>query len=241
MPPIRKRKKKSKMYFGQPCQDAIIEYLACDDYTEKNKIFRERIEYPFMKLAENLIHTFKFYNFDYDSKTVQKEVVGFMVLNMHKYKPDKGKAFSYFSIVAKNYLILNNNGNYKRWKQHADISSRSVEAKLPNVDLVESQQSELSEFLDTIVDYVENNYHNIFKKKRDIQIADAILTLFKNRELIENFNKKALYILIREMTDANTQQITKVVNTLKKEYVKLNKVYIRGGTIQTKNTGSLIF
>ena len=81
----RKRKKKSKMYFGQPCQDAIIEYLACDDYTEKNKIFRERIEYPFMKLAENLIHTFKFYNFDYDSKTVQKEVVGFMVLNMHKY------------------------------------------------------------------------------------------------------------------------------------------------------------
>ena len=82
-----------------------MEYLACDNEKEKNKIFRERIEYPFMKLAENLIHTFKFYNFDYDSKTVQKEVVGFMVLNMHKFNPDKGKAFSYFSVITKNWFI----------------------------------------------------------------------------------------------------------------------------------------
>tara|TARA_Y100000590_G_C15598814_1_gene969178 strand:- start:104 stop:826 length:723 start_codon:yes stop_codon:yes gene_type:complete len=240
MPPIKKRKKKSKMYFGQPCQDAILEYLACDEEKEKNKIFRERIEYPFMKLAENLIHTFKFYNFDYDSKTVQKEVVGFMVLNMHKFNPDKGKAFSYFSIVAKNYLILNNNGNYKRWKQHKDISLRSTQAEMPNIDS-SHDDLELSEFIDTIIVYIENNFHNIFRKKRDIRIADAILTLFKKRDYIENFNKKALYILIREMTDANTQQITKVVNTLKKEYVKLNKAYENNGIIETKNTGSLVF
>ena len=240
MPPIKKRKKKSKMYFGQPCQDAILEYLDCVDEKEKNKIFRERIEYPFMKLAENLIHTFKFYNFDYDSKTVQKEVVGFMVLNMHKFNPDKGKAFSYFSIVAKNYLILNNNGNYKRWKQHKDISLRSTQAEMPQVDF-STENLELSEFIDTITVYIENNFHNIFRKKRDIRIADAILTLFKKRDYIENFNKKALYILIREMTDANTQQITKVVNILKKEYVKLNRAYETNGIIETKNTGSLIF
>ena len=240
MPPIKKRKKKSKMYFGQPCQDAILEYLACDEEKEKNKIFRERIEYPFMKLAENLIHTFKFYNFDYDSKTVQKEVVGFMVLNMHKFNPDKGKAFSYFSIVAKNYLILNNNGNYKRWKQHKDISLRSTQAEMPQVDFT-ADDIELSEFIDTVTLYIENNFHNIFRKKRDIRIADAILTLFKKRDYIENFNKKALYILIREMTDANTQQITKVVNILKKEYVKLNKTYESNGIIETKNTGSLVF
>ena len=35
------------------------------------------------------------------------------------FKPDKGRAFSYFSIVAKNHLILQNNGNYKRYKKTA--------------------------------------------------------------------------------------------------------------------------
>ena len=110
---VKKRKKKSKIYFGQPTQDAVIEYLATDDEKERNKIYRERIQYAFEKLAENIIHTFKFYYFDVDSESVKHEVVGFMVMNMHKYEPDKGKAFSYFSVVAKNWLILNNNRNYK--------------------------------------------------------------------------------------------------------------------------------
>ena len=38
-------------------------------------------------------------------------------MNMHKFTEGKGKAFSYFSIVAKNYLILHNNNNYKKMKQ----------------------------------------------------------------------------------------------------------------------------
>ena len=73
------RKKKSKIYFGQPAQDAIVEYLATDNYALKNKIYRERIQYPFEKLAENIIHTYKFYYFDVDSESVKQEVVGFMV------------------------------------------------------------------------------------------------------------------------------------------------------------------
>ena len=36
-----------------------------------------------------------------------------------------------------------------------------------------------------------------------------------------NFNKKSLYILIREMTDVETAHITSVVNVLKKHYKKL--------------------
>ena len=47
-----------------------------------------------------------------------------MVMNMHKYDHTKGsKAFSYFSVVAKNYLILHNNNNYKKLKTHSEIST----------------------------------------------------------------------------------------------------------------------
>ena len=113
------------MYFGQPAQDAILEYLATDNEREKNKIYNERIKYPFEKLAENIIHTFKFYYFDVDSESVKHEVVSFMVMNMEKFDPDKGRAFSYFSVVAKNWLILNNNRNYKMYKLHTSTDSNS--------------------------------------------------------------------------------------------------------------------
>ena len=69
-------------------------------------------------MCENIIHTFKFYYFDVPSEDVKHEVVSFLYMNKHKFKEGKGKVFSYFSIVAKNYLILHNNNNYKRMKQH---------------------------------------------------------------------------------------------------------------------------
>ena len=51
---------------------------------------------------------------------------------------------------------------------------------------------------------------------------------------IENFNKKSLYILIREMTDVNTSHITSVVNVLKKEYKYLVSQFERTGIIDDK-------
>ena len=56
-------------------------------------------------------------------------------------------------------------------------------------------------------------------------IADSVVELFRRKDHIENFNKKALYVLVREMTGYNTQHITKVINILKKYYkdIKANK------------------
>ena len=118
----KKRRKKSKMYFGTPVQNAIIRYNEAANPAIKNRIYQEHIDAAFNKLAENLIHTFKFYYFDYPLDEVKHEVVSFLIMNMHKYKADKGRAFSYFSVVGKNYLILHNNNNYKKMKTHDDIS-----------------------------------------------------------------------------------------------------------------------
>jgi hypothetical protein len=101
------RKKKSKIYFGQEVQDAIVEYNKSDNPVIKNKIYSTRIHKAFDKLAENIINTFKFSYFDYGFEDIKCEVVSFLVMNMHKYNADKGyKAFSYFSVVAKNHLFL---------------------------------------------------------------------------------------------------------------------------------------
>ena len=100
-------RKRKNYYFTEGTEKAIIRYNNTDSVHLKNKIYNEHIRSAFDKLCENIIHTFKFYYFDTSSEEVKHEVVSFLVMNMHKFKEGKGKAFSYFSIVAKNFLILN--------------------------------------------------------------------------------------------------------------------------------------
>ena len=107
--PPKKKKKNKKVYFGLDVQDAIVRYNTTDDTSEKNIIYGREIHKAFDKLCENIINTFKFTYFDYSFQDIKQETVSFLVMNIHKYDHTKGsKAFSYFSVVAKNYLILHN-------------------------------------------------------------------------------------------------------------------------------------
>ena len=221
------RKPKKKLYFGMEVQDAIVRYNDTDNTVLKNKIYQEEIHKAFDKLCENIINTFKFEYFDDVYVDVKHETLAFLVMNMHKYDGSKGsKAFSYFSVVAKNYLILHNNANYKKYKSHYDISA------LSNMATKADTNTFLDDFLKDMISYFEQNISVIFKNKTDVNVAYAIIELFKNRDGIENFNKKSLYILIREMTDVNTSQITRVTNVFKKHYKKLLIQYDRYGTLK---------
>ena len=236
---IKKRRKKSKMYFGTPVQEAIIRYNASSNPAVKNRIYAEHIDAAFNKLAENLIHTFKFYYFDYPLDEVKHEVVSFLIMNMHKYQSDKGRAFSYLSVVGKNYLILHNNNNYKKMKTHDPISRLDYKRNV----FSENSKGEVDEFNEEFVtqmlDYWDNNLTNIFRRQKDILVADSVLELFRRRKNIENFNKKALYIMIREMTGSNTQHITRVINQMKKYYANMFAEFTADGSIDTSNTGSI--
>jgi len=226
------RPRKNKMYFTQETEDAIIAYNKSKSQKDKNQIYRDKIQYPFDKLAENVLNTFKFSYFDVPKEDVQKEVVAVLIQKIHMFKEGKGKAFSYFSIVAKNYLILNNNSNYKRYKK-TDLLSQMPETWNPENDFYEEQQGdEFSEFKDLMLEYWDKNLTKIFTKKRDIQIADAILELFRRSQYIENFNKKHLYLLIREMTDCKTHYITKVVNVMKEHQTRMLNDYLDYGEVR---------
>ena len=201
---IQKKPKRQKAYFTEKTEDAIVRYNTSEDPTEKNIIYHNEIHAAFDKLAENLIHTFKFYNFDIEYKDVKHEVVTFLVEKINKYSPDKGKAFSYFSIVGKNYLIANNNYNYHYFKKITQIEAIDTERSVINEVLRQDVKEEKSDFFDLFVEYFDMNVHKLFTKQKDLEIADAVIDLFRNRQNIENFNKKALYILIRERTNVKT-------------------------------------
>ena len=223
-------KSKKRYYFGDEQQDAIIEYNTNpDNFALRNKLYSKIIHPCFDKLAENIINTFKFTYFDYGFMDVKHETLAFLVMNIHKYDHTKGsKAFSYFSVVAKNYLILANNANYKKLKSHGDLSL--LDRKPTN----ENGDDDLFEFTNQLVKYFEKNILNIFKKKRDVDIAYAIVELIKRREEIENFNKKSLYLLIREITGVKTSKITKIVNELKRHYKMAYAEYSKRGFVKSK-------
>ena len=204
----------------------------------RERIYNEHIRTPFEKLAENIIHTFKFYYFDVPSEDVKHEVVSFLYMNMHKFTEGKGKAFSYFSIVAKNYLILHNNNNYKRMKQH-DGEEVTDYKRDPITEMRNTEFNSVQvEYLETLAEYWKNNLTTVFKRKKDLDVANAVIELIDMRHNIENFNKKALYILIREMTGSNTQHITRVINVIKKHHNQLHKRFLATGSVDTKFTGS---
>lgn len=229
---VKPRRKKSKIYFGTPAQDAIVEYNKCDDPELRSKIYEERIKYPFEKLAENVLNTFKFSYFDDSKDDIKKEVVSVLLEKIHMYQADKGRAFSYFTKIARNYLILENNSNYSRWKKTSLLSAMPEGWDVEN-DFERTELSkELDEFRVLMIKFWDRNLNKIFRKKRDLQIADAVVELFRRIDSIENFHKKHLYLLIREMTDCKTHYITKVVKVMKYYYKLLINEYLDTGTIE---------
>ncbi len=233
-PFVEEQKKKSteKMYFTKDTETYIIKYNKEEDQNIRNHLYEIYIKNAFEKLVENVFNTFKFTYFDNSPIEIQKETVAHLVSNMNKFEEGKGKAFSYFSIVAKNYLIFHNNGNYKKYNQHVNIADTPSESSvcLQTVDS-HHKDVETNEFLKLMVDYWERNVGRIFTKQRDLNIANAVIELFRNCDRIDAFNKKALYLYIREISSCKTQQITKVINKMKSYQKVIAQSYLDRGKL----------
>ena len=225
------KEKKNTQYFTQDAEDAIVLYNNTSDFDEKDKIYRTRIHYPFFKLTENIIHTFKFYYTEVDNiEDLQHEVITFLLSKIHLFNPEKGaKAFSYFGTIAKRYLIITNTKNYKKRVDKAPIEEIESDEQFSYRIDEGSAQDKLSNFIDEYVTYCTKNIFILFPKENDAQIADAILELFRKRENIDIFNKKALYIYIREIIDAKTPKITKIANKLYDIFKQHYYFYLENG------------
>jgi hypothetical protein len=244
----RKRKENPKNYFTHDTELAINRYNETEDYEIKNKIYEEEIHYPLFKLTQNLIHTFKFYYTEESNlEDLQHEVITFLLTKLHKFDPTNGaKAYSYFGTVAKRYLIASNQKNYKKRLEvlsldnidleqednhYASGQPLDVEENTPESILI-SPESDLTYFMNEYISYCSTNIYELFPKKEHAKIADAILELFRKRDNIALFNKKALYIYIREMTDVKTAKVTKVAKVLatlyKKHYISYQENGVTG-------------
>jgi len=225
------RKKSKANYFTSETEEYIVKFNTSEDHEYKQKIFTDHIYYPFYKLAENIIHTFKFYYTDVDKiEDLKHEIVSMLYEEkIMKFDATNGaKAYSYFGTIVKRWLINYNNKNYKKLKQIGSFDEIE-ESYDQNIDLESPSAKTLNNFMNAWIDSIYMKIEEMFIKDSDIKIADAVLTVFRTRHDLDIFKKKALYIYIREMTDCETPQLTKVITVLKEDFREnYQKLYDQG-------------
>ena len=213
---MAKRRTKRK-YFTKVHEDAIVQYCRTADRYQKEKLYIEFIHPAFDELVDKIIYTYKFTtlpNIDY----LREECKAWLVTILDKYDPDKGsKAFSYFSVVTKNWFIHKVKKTTKRLKTETQIEeSKNLEHPLTDEIPYEAERAR-AEFFAHLRSNIDVWYENA-EKENEVKVINAIKVLFEHSDQIEIFNKKAIYLYMREITDLNTKQIATVLTKLKVKY-----------------------
>ncbi len=213
-----RKKKKSNAYYTRIQDVAICAYNKSDKPAQRERIYRRFIYPPFMKLSENLINKMKPAYIKSSFADLQTDIVTYLTARLDKFNPESGKSYSYYTRTTFNYLIAENQKAYvklKQDKQPIDLDEqRNIPTEMHNNDMRDTMKY----FMDEFVEYCYDNLNSIFTTPTDIHVADSVLHLFEQRINIDNYNKKALYIYIRERTGMQTTNITKVVKILKNLY-----------------------
>jgi|688.fasta_scaffold365509_3 hypothetical protein len=214
-----------KQYFTQETENAICAYIASTDFAEKSRIYNSDIKKPFEKIVENWIFKLQAWKYTDSYTDLSNDTITFLCERLNKYVHANGKAFSYFSVIARNYLILFIKKSHQKLKSNVDTENIDIERNLMTEESYKDFIEETYDFVEEFVKYVDANLPILFDSQKEMSVADSILELFRTRDNIENFNKKALYILIRERTGLKTQTITKTVNDIKLIYELLYKSF----------------
>jgi len=231
----RKASKKNKLYFGKEEHEAIVQYQICLCRNEKEKIYSEKIRPAFNKLVENLIFIHGFARDPDTFQNLKTDCVTFLYETLEKFDPSKGsKAFSYFNVCAKNFLIIQSNKRNKNARRSVSIEdyvSLSVRDKLtiesynfvPSPESVLVQKEDRQRMFD-ILQVIECKVNNDNEKL----CVKAVHKLFKDIDSLELLNKRAIFVYLREISGLNPKQLSVAMSNVRKhfrEIVKNNDEY----------------
>lgn len=218
------QKKKSKKYFTIVHEQAILNYINSPDLEYRNETYRDIIRPVFLEMINKIVFTYKFTNLpNVDSLKDECEIHLITVLS--NFDVTKGsKAFSYFSVITKNWFIakVKKTAIQLRRESAFEDLSKSVESKHLSVY---NKYDEIREWKE----YMEHLWKEIYRwesqnlKENEIKVLKAIKILLSDPDVIEIFNKKAIYLYIREITNLNTKQVLNSLQRFRGEYSSFKK------------------
>ena len=194
-------------------------YATTDDLAERTRLYVEQIEPAFDELVDKIVFTYKFTNLpniDY----LRDECKIWLMTILDKFDPSKGaKAFSYFSVITKNWFIHKVKKQQKRNRREINFDNISKSYEETYLSTTESYVSNREEEEFWKLFYQElKSWDASQMKENDLKVYKAILVLFESKEDIEIFNKKAIYLYLREITGLTTKQIVNSLKKFRKKY-----------------------
>jgi hypothetical protein len=224
-----RKKKKNNYYFTEITEKAIVDYCNTDSLSERSQLYIEHIQPAFDELVNKIVYTYKFTsleNIEYhkdDCKIWLTTILG-------KFDPSQGKkAFSYFSVVTKNWFTHKAKKQTKKNRREVNYDEmvREVEAVSSSSESNLMDEIEEREFWNSLLTEI-NSWQKLKLKPNEQKVLDAVLTLMENIEQIEIFNKKAVYLYMREITGLNTKQIVSALNKMRERYRTFKKKWNEG-------------
>lgn len=218
---IKEKYETKSIYWSEVQESAILEYNKAKTPEEKSIIFSKSLYKPFKKLIENIIFTYKLFRDDVNINELQNDCMSFLATKIDKFDSSKGtKSFAYFGTMAKHYLMGEKKTIYKMAKSNVNIDD-SIDnvssTNFYNIDEEVEKDSSLNLFND-IIKTLEKELTDTKMIPNDKKVAEAIIWVFKNHEVLNVYNKNLVYHLLKERTGLQTKEITYSLGRLKSFY-----------------------
>ena len=213
---------KKNYYFTKVHEQAIVDYVASTDEKKKEELYKVYIAPALGEMVDKIVYTYKFNNLpniDY----LKEDCKNWLVTILDKYDPNKGsKAFSYFSVTTKNWFIHKVKKTSQRVRRETGIDNLLLDSELQNHEVLVTHNTylkdrEKNEFRMILWKEI-NRWEQLELKPNEIKVIQAIKILFESSDDIEIFNKKAIYLYIREITGLNTKQVVNNLNKIRIKY-----------------------
>jgi len=228
---LRKRRPRTKNhYFTKDHENAIIAYNNTDCLDERTQLYIEFIQPAFSEMVDKIIYTYKFTNLP-NIDPLKEECKVWLTTVLDKYNPDKGsKAFSYFSVITKHWFIHKIKKNSSKTKKEISYENMIQESNHEKLIVNRNyyiEQREQKEFWYSLMTEI-NRWDGLNLKDNEKKVVEAIKILLNSAEEIEIFNKKAVYLYLRELTGLNTKQVVNNLNKLRDKYRIFKTKWDRG-------------
>lgn len=210
---------KNNYYFTQDHEDAIIKYALSNDRALRTKLYIEYIQPAFDEMVDKIIFTYKFNTLP-NIDQLREECKIWLTTILDKYDTSKGsKAFSYYSVITKNWFIQNVKKTNKEKKREISIEDAEKELEEGSQEIPNDYEGtrEYGEFWVHLMKEI-SEWEKMDLRENERKVLNAIIQIFSNIENIEIFNKKAIYLYIREITGLNTKQVVSGLSGIKSKY-----------------------
>jgi len=229
----RGRKRKNDLYFGPDEEKAVVEFLACDDSIERNKIYNEWLRAPFDKMIESIIRRYKLYRKAYSFEDLHSDTLSFLITKADKFDhTQNNRAYSYYGTICKNYILMLLIKDDKGIKTNASFEDtfESIQHREDLTYYLTDTDYGLTEFIQTISEEIKSELACIDEPKKKItenerKVGEALIEIlenysgiFENMEGGSKYNKNIVLATIRDYTNLSTKDIRVAMRRFKKLY-----------------------